>query len=126
MSTAGWLSSANRDSWNEIAPKRLPQPTGFFSSRGTTLDAFETALLPEVRGRRLLHPACVSVNESLSWAARGAIVTGVDISEDFAERPMPEIYEGLGPGPAAAKLPGAYVVKASKSQQPANRISRVR
>jgi SAM-dependent methyltransferase len=72
---------SNRISWNEIAPARPQQPPEFFQRGGSTLEDFEPGLLPDVAGKRLLHLACASGNESISWAFLGAIVTGVDISD---------------------------------------------
>lgn len=37
--------------------------------------------LPDVAGARMLHLACANGDDSLSWAARGATVVGVDISD---------------------------------------------
>lgn len=74
-------TSANRISWNEIAPARPPQPPEFFLRGGSTLDDFEPGLLPDVSGKRMLHLACANGNDSVSWAFLGASVTGVDISE---------------------------------------------
>lgn len=50
------------------------------------LDDFEAALLPCASGGRMLHLACANGNDSLSWAALGFRVTGVDISEVAIER----------------------------------------
>lgn len=74
-------TEANRVSWNAVAPKRTPEPAGFFADGGSTLDVFEVEALPDVRGRRLLHLGCGTGNDSFSWTVRGAHVTGVDISE---------------------------------------------
>ncbi len=82
-------TAANGVSWDGIAAKRPPKPPAFFIDKGTTLDEVELALWPEVQDKRLLHLACAAGNESLSWAARGASVIGVDISKvavDFAEQ----------------------------------------
>jgi SAM-dependent methyltransferase len=72
---------SNRISWNAIAPARPPQPPEFFLQGGTTLEDFEPGLLPDVAGKRMLHLACANGNASISWAFRGASVTGVDISD---------------------------------------------
>ncbi|MBA2716543.1 MAG: class I SAM-dependent methyltransferase [Propionibacteriales bacterium] len=74
-------TSRNRRGWDIIAPSRPPEPAEFFLRGGTTLEDMETDALPQVAGLRLLHLACASGNESLSWASRGASVVGVDISE---------------------------------------------
>jgi len=63
-----------------IAADRGAKPAQFFLDGGSTLDDFETDYLPDLRGRTLLHLACANGNDSLSLAALGARVTGVDIS----------------------------------------------
>jgi SAM-dependent methyltransferase len=80
MDEIGRHTAVNRASWDAIAGHRPPPPAEFFTSGGSTLDAIETDLLPDVTGRSLLHLACANGTDSLSWAARGAQVTGVDIS----------------------------------------------
>ncbi|MGW5363278.1 class I SAM-dependent methyltransferase [Actinopolymorpha pittospori] len=72
---------SNRTSWNTIAPARPSQPPEFFRRGGSTLDDFEADLLPELNGKRMLHLACANGGDSISWAFRGASVTGVDISD---------------------------------------------
>lgn len=74
-------TSANRRAWNKIAANRGTKPAQFFLDGGSTLDDFEADFLPELRGAKLLHLACANGNDSLSLAALGAHVTGVDISE---------------------------------------------
>lgn len=46
------------------------------------LDALETRLVGDVTGRSLLHLQCHFGLDTLSWARRGATVTGVDFSEE--------------------------------------------
>ena len=58
-----------------------------FLRTGSTLFDDECALVGDVRGQRMLHVLCNSGQDSLSWAKRGAAVTGVDLSDvaiDFA------------------------------------------
>jgi SAM-dependent methyltransferase len=74
-------TSANRLGWNEIAADRGARPAQFFRDGGCTLDDVEVRLLGDVAGTSLLHLACANGNDSLSLAARGALVTGVDISD---------------------------------------------
>jgi SAM-dependent methyltransferase len=74
-------TAANRLGWNTIAADRGAQPAEFFLAGGSTLDDFEAGFLPDLRGATLLHLACANGNDSLSLAALGARVTGVDISE---------------------------------------------
>lgn len=74
-------TAANRVAWNEIAPARPQPPADFFRGGNVTLDDVEVDLLGDVRAKTLLHLACANGNESLSWAVKGAAVTGVDISD---------------------------------------------
>ncbi|OIV36659.1 methyltransferase type 12 [Mangrovactinospora gilvigrisea] len=78
-------TALNRVGWERIAPDRHPQSPEFYTAGGSTLSALETDFLPEVRGKRMLHLACANGNDSLSWAARGASVTGVDLVASAVE-----------------------------------------
>ncbi|WP_063749682.1 class I SAM-dependent methyltransferase [Streptomyces xylophagus] len=51
-----------------------------FHARPDSLKDFETAELGDVRGKRLIHLQCHFGRDTLSWAARGAQVTGLDFS----------------------------------------------
>lgn len=86
------LHEANRLSWNAATrahnSHKLDQ-AGFLRRGGTTLFPEELALLGDVRGLRIAHLQCNAGQDSLSLAARGALVTGVDISDEaitFARR----------------------------------------
>jgi SAM-dependent methyltransferase len=48
--------------------------------QATTLRPFEVSEVGDVEGRTLLHPQCHFGMDSLSWARRGAAVTGLDFS----------------------------------------------
>jgi SAM-dependent methyltransferase len=52
---------------------------------GSTLFPEEIELLGDLTGRRLLHLQCNAGQDSLSLAARGAEVVGVDISDEAVE-----------------------------------------
>jgi ubiquinone/menaquinone biosynthesis C-methylase UbiE len=81
------IAAANRRAWNDVSddwdrtPWRRRLTGGWFRRGGSTLWPAERALLGGVRGRSLLHLQCGGGEDSLSWAARGARVTGVDIAE---------------------------------------------
>lgn len=78
------LHEANRRSWNAATRAHQTHKDGqaaFLRSGGTTLFPEEIDLVGEVRGQRLLHLCCNAGPDTLSWAARGATVTGVDISD---------------------------------------------
>lgn len=79
------LHQANRLSWNEAtrvhnAHKR--DQAAFLKAGGSTLFPEELELLGDVRGLRIAHLQCNAGQDTLSLAARGAIVTGVDISDE--------------------------------------------
>jgi len=74
----------NRRSWNAVVgahESHRGRLAGFLRGGGSTLFPEERALLGDVRGKELLHLQCNSGGDSLSLAALGARVTGVDISD---------------------------------------------
>ncbi len=80
------LHEANRISWN-AATRRHNSHKGdqaaFLRGGGSTLFPEEVALLGAVRGKTLVHLQCNAGQDTLSIAARlGAVVTGVDISDE--------------------------------------------
>jgi len=78
------ITEQNRRSWNAVVPvhssHRADEAT-FLRNGGSTLFPEEVALLGDVRGCRLLHLLCNTGADSLSLAAQGAIVTGIDLSD---------------------------------------------
>ena len=85
------LREQNRLSWNAATRAHNSHKAvqvALMRDGGSTLDAEELGLLGELAGNRLLHLLCNSGQDSLSLAALGARVTGVDISDvaiDFAK-----------------------------------------
>ena len=85
---AAELVRANRelwDGWTELhVPSEFYDVEGFKQGRDT-LDAVELdgvlGAVGEIRGKSLLHLQCHFGLDTLSWARRGARVTGVDFSE---------------------------------------------
>lgn len=78
----------NRRSWNHATRAHNAHKgdqAAFLRGGGSTLFPEELELLGDVRGKRLVHLQCNSGQDSLSLAARGAIVTGVDISDEAIE-----------------------------------------
>lgn len=74
-----------RASWNfatkqHNAHKR--DQAAFLRGGGSTLFPDEVELLGDVSGKRLLHLCCNAGQDSLSLVQRGAIVTGVDLSDE--------------------------------------------
>lgn len=73
----------NKKWWNEVTPihakSKLYNLPAFKKGR-TSLFTVEREELKSVKGKTLLHPFCHFGMDTLSWARKGAIVTGVDIS----------------------------------------------
>lgn len=79
------LREDNRLSWNEATRahnSHKGDQARFFREGGTTLRPEEIELLGDVRGMRLVHLLCNSGQDTLSLARLGALVTGVDISDE--------------------------------------------
>ncbi|MFK7930938.1 MAG: class I SAM-dependent methyltransferase [Myxococcota bacterium] len=74
----------NRLRWDELVPHHISSDhydlRGFLLG-GCSLAAIELAELGSVAGKSLLHTQCHFGMDTLSWARRGASVTGVDFSE---------------------------------------------
>ena len=86
------LHEDNRQSWNSATKahnSHKGDQAAFLRSGGSTLFPEERELLGDVSGRQLVHLQCNAGQDTLSLAALGAEVTGVDISDeavDFATR----------------------------------------
>jgi len=87
MSGADWLE-LNRASWDSRVPVHLASSfydvAGFRAGRDT-LDSFQVAEVGEVTGLRLVHLQCHFGLDTLSWARRGALVSGLDFSPPAVE-----------------------------------------
>jgi len=86
----------NRVLWDEIAPVHLASYKEVILLRegSEILDEIELREIGEVRGKTMLHLQCHIGTDSLAWARRGAIVTGLDYSSesiDCAERLKEEL-----------------------------------
>lgn len=78
----------NRIAWNEMAEVHYRHPkykVKEFLDGVCTLRAIELDELGDVNGKSLLHLFCQFGLDTLSWARRGAAVTGVDISDRSIE-----------------------------------------
>lgn len=78
----------NRRSWNAVTPahnSHKHDQAGFLRDGGSTLFPEELELLGNIDGLRLLHLQCNCGQDSLSLAALGAEVVGVDISDSAIE-----------------------------------------
>jgi 2-polyprenyl-3-methyl-5-hydroxy-6-metoxy-1,4-benzoquinol methylase len=79
----------NRARWNELVA--IHERSAFYDVDGfragkCSLRPLEVDELGDVAGKSLLHLQCHFGLDSLSWARRGARVTGVDFSERAIER----------------------------------------
>ena len=72
----------NRKAWEEIAEVRQKgmAPAEFFAAGGCGLSDRILNIAGDVRGLKLCHLQCATGEDTLSWANKGADVTGVDIS----------------------------------------------
>lgn len=79
------LHEDNRLSWNAATiahNSHKPDQARFLREGGSTLFPEELALLGDIKDSSLLHLQCNAGQDSLSLAALGASVTGVDISDE--------------------------------------------
>jgi len=77
--------SANRALWNEwvkINARSEMYALDKFKAGGSSLHQLELSELGEVSGKSLLHLQCHFGMDTLSWARRGAQVTGADFSPE--------------------------------------------
>lgn len=76
--------SANKKWWNDVTPihsrSQLYNLAGFKKGK-STLESIEQEEVGDVKGKTLLHLMCHFGMDTLSWARKGAIVTGVDLSD---------------------------------------------
>lgn len=75
-------TSQNRRAWDEIAAVREKtfEQAEFFAQGGCRLGEHVLSLAGDVRGLTLCHLQCSTGEDTLSWANKGAIATGIDIS----------------------------------------------
>ncbi len=81
-------TEANRRHWDEIVP--IHATSEFYDVEGfrmgrLTLGSVEQEELGDVRGKSLLHLQCHFGLDTLSWARKGALVTGIDFSPHAIE-----------------------------------------
>jgi SAM-dependent methyltransferase len=82
-----WLA-LNRAMWDERVPIHVASDfydVDSFLAGNSTLRRFEVEEVGDVDGRTLLHAQCHFGLDTLSWARRGARVTGLDFSEPAIE-----------------------------------------
>jgi 2-polyprenyl-3-methyl-5-hydroxy-6-metoxy-1,4-benzoquinol methylase len=75
--------SVNLANWNDRVPIHMASAfydTHSFLAGADTLRPFEASEAGDVRGKRLVHLQCHIGLDTLSWARRGALVSGLDFS----------------------------------------------
>jgi len=73
--------------WNEFAKEHFKTESDHYNVREflegkTTLRKYELEEVGDVKGKKLLHLQCHFGLDTLSWEREGAIVTGVDFSDE--------------------------------------------
>ncbi|HEU0295102.1 MAG TPA: class I SAM-dependent methyltransferase [Anaerolineales bacterium] len=93
----------NRRAWDEIAEVRYKgmKTAEFFARGGCLLNERVLEVAGDVHGLKLCHLQCSTGEDTLSWATRGAHVTGVDIS--------PKQIELAQQKAVAAGLPARFI-----------------
>ncbi|MBI1225557.1 MAG: methyltransferase domain-containing protein [Bacteroidetes bacterium] len=88
----------NRKIWNDRVETHLKSDfydhTSFMAGK-SSLTEIEANALGDVNGKTLLHLQCHFGQDSLSWARQGALVTGIDFSENAIETAK-QINDELG------------------------------
>ncbi|MCL4544570.1 MAG: class I SAM-dependent methyltransferase [Chloroflexi bacterium] len=77
-------TQTNREHWNDLVPIHLRSTmyaVDAFRAGASTLQPLELAEVGPVAGKTLLHVQCHFGLDTLSWARRGAVVTGADFSD---------------------------------------------
>ncbi|SEL48180.1 SAM-dependent methyltransferase [Streptacidiphilus jiangxiensis] len=104
---ADWLE-VNRANWDARVPIHTDNSSFYdipgFVAGGESLRPHEPGEVGDVRGKTLLHLMCHLGLDTLSWARRGATVTGLDFSQpavDFATASP----TGSAPGPRGSSPP---------------------
>ncbi len=81
--------STNRESWDKRAAEHFDSAfydvDGFLAGK-SSLNEPELALLPDLKGKRLLHLQCHFGLDTLSFARAGASATGIDFSAQAVEQ----------------------------------------
>ena len=70
------------DTWTPFHVESTFYDVETFKAGRRTLDAIELAGPGDVTGKSLLHLQCHFGMDTISWARRGAIVTGIDFSQE--------------------------------------------
>ncbi len=82
---SAWITEQNRRSWNAVVgahESHRVNSASFLRDGGSTIFPEEVELLGDVADKTIAHLMCNTGGDSLSLAALGASVVGVDISDE--------------------------------------------
>lgn len=77
--------NTNRETWNKKVAVHAASDfydMEAFKNGATSLKSYELNALGDVTGKSLLHLQCHFGQDTMSWARKGAICTGIDISDE--------------------------------------------
>jgi len=77
--------NANKQLWNKRVAPHLSSDfydVASFKAGKTSLNEIELKTLGDIKGKSLLHLQCHFGMDTISWAREGAVVTGIDFSEE--------------------------------------------
>jgi SAM-dependent methyltransferase len=80
--------NTNRETWNKkvaVHARSAFYNLEAFKNGADSLNKFELDALGDVTGKSLLHLQCHFGQDTLNWARKGAVCTGIDISEKAIE-----------------------------------------
>lgn len=89
MSNFNSFFEANRKSWNKRTSVHIESSfydLESFKKGKSSLNDIELKALGNVKGKSLLHLQCHFGMDTLSWARKGANVTGVDLSDEAIQK----------------------------------------
>ncbi|RKX71575.1 hypothetical protein DRP43_02360 [candidate division TA06 bacterium] len=76
----------NREFWDEVAPIHIKSyDIEKLRKTGCLIDNIQLEEVGNVKGKTMLHLQCHIGTDTISWANKGAIVTGVDFSFESIE-----------------------------------------
>jgi SAM-dependent methyltransferase len=88
----------NKDAWNKKTSYHIESDfykMDAFVEGESSLNSIELDLLGDIKDKTILHLQCHFGQDSLSLSRKGAVVTGVDFSENAIEKAR-EVNENLG------------------------------
>jgi 2-polyprenyl-3-methyl-5-hydroxy-6-metoxy-1,4-benzoquinol methylase len=82
------IFEANKEAWNKrtgVHKDSAFYDVASFKTGKSTLNKIDVEEVGDVKGKSLLHLQCHFGMDTLSWAREGAVVTGMDLSDEAIE-----------------------------------------